>query len=630
MPSRPSAAVAASPPAMPDVRAFREGRRAVPLAEYEALLSTDRWAPRRVREADLVLSEGWKRGTLPRVPLEPPVAWETVCASNRSWQYHLMAWEAMSLVLSAHQHLGDKRYVDYCLGLALDWIGCFPSPEVDRAFAWYDMAIGLRAYRLGYLLDVVARDPEYGDEAVERLMAAAETHAQTLLDEARFVSHTNHGLYQAAGQLALARRFPELPSMEATRRSGAERLAAMTRSQFAGDGIHREHSPGYHYLLLDTLERLLHCGLIEDPEVAEIARRAEEALAWLVMPDRRIAQIGDSSDRTVRDEPFNLTENRALRFVVSAGTEGRPPEHRLQAYPESGWIVMRSGWAGGERFGEASYLAQIAAFHSRAHKHADDFSFVWFDRGRELLVDSGRYGYLGRLDAGSELGRQGFMYADPNRVYVESTRAHNTVEIDGLSHPRRVPPYGSGLVAWGERDGVMHSECFATFHETVGHRRILVFRPGSWLVVIDALADRRGRRRSFSQRFHFAPELAPAGDGEGVRAPLSGRDESLWMVPLLAGVALDPVVRGREEPDMLGFVSREPFEMIPAATAAFQVDGRPAHVFATLLALGPEAPEPDAAACRLDADGRRGVLSWRQGGAADSLALDDGRPQGTG
>jgi hypothetical protein len=44
------------------------------------------------------------------------------------------------------------------------------------------------------------------------------------------------------------------------------------------------------------------------------------------------------------------------------------------------------------------------------------------------------------------------MYSDPNRIYVETTRAHNTVEIDGLSHPRRnVQPYGSGLVGWGEQ-----------------------------------------------------------------------------------------------------------------------------------------------------------------------------------
>ena len=151
--------------------------------------------------------------------LEPPVAWETLCASNRSWQYHLQAWEAMSMLLSAHSHLGDRRYVDYCLGLAIDWIRCFPTPEVDRAFAWYDMAVGLRAYRLGYLLDVVARDATYDDDAVgcsrprrSRMPRRCSTTPVRGAQQPRPVP--------GAGQLALARRFPELASMEAARIRG--------------------------------------------------------------------------------------------------------------------------------------------------------------------------------------------------------------------------------------------------------------------------------------------------------------------------------------------------------------------------------------------------------------------------
>ena len=284
---------------------------------------------------------------------------------------------------------------------------------------------------------------------------------------------------------------------------------------------------------------------------------------------------------------------------------------------------MRDRWPSGPAdFEDCSYLAQIAAFHSRTHKHADDLSFVWYEGGRELLVDAGRYGYLGRLDAASELGRQGFMYADPNRVYVESTRAHNTVEIDGLSHPRRqVPFYGSALEGWGDRDGVMWSECAATFHKTVEHRRVLVLRPGEWLLVIDALACRRRRRHSFSQRFHFAPELSATDDGQQVEVTIPEVSERLWMTALLPGGRLDGVVCGQTEPELLGLVSREAYQMLPAPTAAYQVTDAPRHVFATLLSLDAEAPLP-APVQRVDESGRRGELRWQSGGAAHTIGLE--------
>jgi hypothetical protein len=116
------------------------------------------------------------------------------------------------------------------------------------------MAIGLRAYRLGYLLDVVSRDPEVEDSSITALAEAAVVHAEALAPEEDFRGHNNHGLYQAAGQVALARRFPELPTMAEALEQGQERLGRMVRAQFAEDGVHREHSPGYHYLLLDTLD----------------------------------------------------------------------------------------------------------------------------------------------------------------------------------------------------------------------------------------------------------------------------------------------------------------------------------------------------------------------------------------
>jgi len=76
-----------------------------------------------------------------------------------------------------------------------------------------------------------------------------------------------------------------------------------------------------------------------------------------------------------------------------------------------------------------------AGFHSATHKQADDLTFVWHESGRPFIVDAGRYGYY---------------YDEPGRRYCESTRAHNTVEIDGRSTSMRPSDaFGSALTSWG-------------------------------------------------------------------------------------------------------------------------------------------------------------------------------------
>src|SRR4029078_11016651 len=121
------------------------------------------------------------------------------------------------------------------------------------------------------------------------------------------------------------------------------------------------------------------------------------------------------------------------------------------------------------------------AFHSRVHKHADDLSLVWWDRGHEILVDAGRFGYIGRLAPDDPARLEGFFYSAPERQFVESTRAHNTVQIDDLDFPRRkVTPCGSGIVSAHHVDDVHAVVAEVTHFDTVIHTRVLATVPGKW------------------------------------------------------------------------------------------------------------------------------------------------------
>lgn len=179
---------------------------------------------------------------------------------------------------------------------------------------------------------------------------------------------------------------------------------------------------------------------------------------------------------------------------------------------------------------------------------------------------------------------------------MESTRAHTTVEIDGASYQRYgVKPYGSGLYRSGEHDGVLYSGTYVRHRTTtrfagiIHHSRVLAFRPGEWLLVHDRLRDPLRKRHSFTQHFHFSPQLEVVAHGAGSRVEVPG--SPLHVVPLLGTEALPPV-RGQEEPELLGWVSHRSKKLDPCWTAAFRAERLAACSMATLLAFGESAPVP--------------------------------------
>jgi hypothetical protein len=599
-----------------------------PLRPYEIVLDSDRWSDDGAERADRILDEGWKVGPDRVVSLRPAVAWGEVLADDRSRHFHLHAWFPLGLVLSAFDRTREARYLRFALEVALDWARQHPEIDGNEPFAWYDMAIGLRALRLAYLTDAALRSPFGGDAVLAELVRCLLLHRDALADDSLFPAHSNHGLYFAAGQAAMAARFPELPGFPAAGEQARARLDRMIRGHFTPEGVHREHSPKYHWLVLDTIEGLRGAGLLSEEDHAAGLRRMQDAMAWFVLPNGHLAMFGDSDHRRMGGLEWPHPQTDTLRFVLSEGREGAPPPETVKAFPASGYVVIRSGWhEGPDEAPGSAYLAQACAFHSRTHKHADDLTFIWYDRGHELLVDAGGYGYAGKTEPGSDLWKDGFWYADPRRIYVESTRAHNTVQIDGRNLPRRqVEPYGSALMRWGEQGGVYFTESAVRHWDSICHRRILLFQPGEWLLVFDWLLDEESDPHEYLQRFHFAPELKLREAGtHGALLELPDGGEPLHMVTLGEGELIPPV-RGQEEPELLGWISRQDRELVPSWTSGYRVEGRPAHTFATLFAFGKEAPRPVRDPSLSDPGRDRFRVAWMQEGRSHTVSFHRSTP----
>ncbi|MFE7603539.1 heparinase II/III family protein [Brachybacterium paraconglomeratum] len=222
---------------------------------------------RSKQKPDAVLDEGWRFASFDPVPVTRLRDWSQYGREHRSWGFHLHAWEFMDPLLRAADETGDSRWLREAVRIAVDWIDLHRgADDADDPMVWYDMSQSLRTPRLIALAMRAARTPSLREHSVVLLEALA-WHLDELHQDRAFNPGNNHGFYTAVSQVHAARLLPMLPDAVTTAAEGAERLGRMARSQFGPDGVHLEHSPDYHRMLLSSFELAIRDGLIEDEEI---------------------------------------------------------------------------------------------------------------------------------------------------------------------------------------------------------------------------------------------------------------------------------------------------------------------------------------------------------------------------
>lgn len=556
--------------------------------------------------ADGVIQGGWRFGKREPYPVAIPIDWAANPYGDRGWRMWLNAWRVLEPILAAYDESGDKRYLKFANGIALDWIDQHIFAENDNPFAWYDMAIGRRALLLGKLIDANLRTDVLSNERLLHLFTAARRHTVELHGEDKIAWHSNHGIYQLVGLLSLAMSTPELNGVHEFKPFAKQGLRKLIGLHFSEEGIHREHSPFYHVALINTLGLLVERGLIDDDETLKLFQLASRNIAWLCHPHGDLIRAGDS-DQTQAATRIIYRDDPQLKYVLSEGESGTKPPSNYQIFKESGYAVFRGAWEH-RPWRETPYLFFSAAFHSRTHKHADDFTFEWSERGRSLLIDSGRYSYK---------------YDHPNRQYVESTRAHNTVEIDGRNFSRfQNDAFGSAIIAGGESDGAFFvtAEVHRTRFFKTHHKRTLVFHPGNWLVVIDQLTS--PEPHDFAQCFHFGPEFEFHHTSTGgVAARLPNTDTFLNVHSLSQRDAVSAtLIRGQTEPRLQGWTSLAANQMTPNYALELRTRGDNVQYVTVLALTGPHAnlqPAPTTD----DQNPHNLQVRWQANGASHGFDL---------
>jgi uncharacterized heparinase superfamily protein len=209
------------------------------------------------------------------------------------------------------------------------------------------------------------------------------------------------------------------------------------------------------------------------------------------------------------------------------------------------------------------------------HGHADALSVTLSLNGRGILVDPGTYRYN---------------QAPEWRRYFKSTRAHNTVTIDGVDQAVQKSSFiwshafNTKLVEHNRKNGTIFLEALHTGYQRlrrpVIHRRKVSVRAGE--ILIEDFFAGRGVH-TFELNYHLHPD-AVASPGAGGWVIQHGEERIL--VRLEAGGALNPV-RGEKDPILGWYSPRYGLKQESTVLRCIQHAAAKEVSFATIIRIAP-------------------------------------------
>ncbi|MDX1545974.1 MAG: alginate lyase family protein [Rhodothermales bacterium] len=324
-----------------------------------------------------------------------PITWHPpgLEADNHLWLFHLHYMEFL-------EALPDEAFV----AVVDDWIAHVP-PYRPRYWlsGWSSYVLSIRC--VVWMQQFAERRRRLPAAFQKRMLAS-------LVRQLRFLERNlerdvggNH-LIKNIKALLWAGRFWDHAEAGRWRTLGERLLVQELDEQILPDGMHYERSPAYH---TQVFADLVECfAVLDDGPARErlraVLRPMAQALADLTHPDGHVSLFNDGGLHMAYCPAACLKAWTAL-------THEHVRQRRAIALEAAGYYGLRAG---------DDYVlvdgGKVAPDFLTAHGHGDIFSFEWTIAAKRFIVDAGVYEYT----------------PGARRAYARSTRAHNTLTLDGL------------------------------------------------------------------------------------------------------------------------------------------------------------------------------------------------------
>ena len=557
------------------------------------------------------------------------INWELDPINYKEWTWQLSRHPFWVILGQAYWRTGDEKYAQAFVRQLRHWIGNVLVPVnedgngwkvaakmgTDQTNCWRTIECGIRMGQTWpaafyYFLS----SPTFTDDDVCLMVRSMVEHARHLTLWPR---GGNWQTMQANGQYHVGVLFPMFKESAKWRDSALQSLYFELDEQVYPDGAQIELSSGYHQVSLRNFVMGYAVGQLNDMPVPEDFVTKLERMyhydLFMAMPNLLMPALNDGGQTDISTYlrgGFKFFPHRKdFQWAATNRKEGTVPDNVSSAFPYAGHFVMRSGWDEQDR-----YLFFDGGPFGYGHQHEDKLNMVVYAHGRVHIVDPGNYPYD----------------SSQWRTYVLSTRAHNTVMVDGMEQNQR----GKARDEYVVSEPLPHRWISEATHDyvsasydlgygpdrdtTVTHTRsILYVKPDFWFVT-DFLKPSDEKSHSYEAMFHLdADDAELVMNGHGVETR-NAEGESNFGIYGVANTEFSvEVVSGQEEPTVQGWIPRgKPYECQPIPTPVFKAEGTGTVVMSYVLypiRAGEKSPVVQVDAFPATAEGGRAAIAGRIG-----------------
>lgn len=507
----------------------------------------------KIMNNEIYLFKNWKP-----YKFDGELTWDEDPYNDRTWKFYLHEIRMVSFLVNAYELNRNEKYLEKAKWYIESWISKNTNIPVNikDAPAWSGHGTANRLLNLLYFWchykDIENKDIKFETKFISLL----EEHGLFLENDNNYENY-NHGIFQDQSLMELAVLFPEFALSNTWLQKSVERLTKRINNDFSASGIHKEHSPAYHLLVMKLFmnikEFMDFYGISYSDELKNKFHLMQDYLAIIVDRDGLLPLLGDTGhskvSKSLKEEEIS---SEYWKYKSSGGRYGKPLERSFYSFPDSGVAVYK-----GENNNNGLEWIFTSAFHSTVHKHADDLSFVMRYGKTNYFVDGGRYNYKEK---------------DPYRQYFRSVFAHNSIAVDNQTYKITSGQSGkSSIIDYGEKDLFYYVIGEHTLYKGVTIQRAAIQMKNGPLLIHDRIFSNENHK--YSQIFNLGKDVKIEENNENTLLLMSKLDNSSIEIKQLFPMEELSIFEGNTEP-ILGWQSFELNQKHAIKHAQFSKSGK--------------------------------------------------------
>ncbi|PKF61444.1 heparinase [Psychromonas sp. psych-6C06] len=591
------------------------------------------WKNELIKKSEMILDHKLSYFDLKEHDLETPINWHKDHSANIfSSLNHIVSvnyrdfanngdcklvWEPnrhhqLVVLGRAYKVTGDTKYAQGVIDQLTAWLDANPY---GYGMNWRSpLELAIRLISWVWAIDLIKGSGLFAGDIKARLLNSVFLHCRDVDGKySQGTSANNHLVGEAAGVYIAASYFDMLtdaPQWQARSKAVLEREI---QAQSFADGCTKEHAFSYQFFVFQFyLFTALTGKWRKDDFSAQywqtlssisrfIAQVAEGGKHYPMLGDQDDGYVLDLGDHVhninalcdisgyfYSDEIFNTGFKKSTEsaFWLFSGRDTRlsPSVNDTKplssvAFKESGYYLLQAGsLAQGNQASVLFDCAELGYTAIAAHGHADALSFVMRINKNDLFVDTGTYDY----------------FSHPQwRNHFRTTKAHNTLEVDGVDQSVMTGPFmweqhaQANCIEWSPTNngGTVFAEHsgYLRLSEPVNHQRAVQLDVEQKKIIISDHVLTSGTH-DIALYFHLSEDCQNIELNEGVCTLKLGDDQIAIQLPM--GMRTE-VVTGQESNDKetpaLGWLSRGYHQKVAISTLVLRTRVSADSKFETII-----------------------------------------------